>query len=279
MPAKQLNFRLKSVFTQSNFSFFEFTSFSMKRLNFTLRTCLIFLLLIPFTSSTFAESPYKKIVYSAFIARDMTKWEELIRTVEASENNKTIEQKLELINYYYGDIGYLIGKKQYEPAEKLITKGEKLITEVLQVSPKNATALSFKGSFLGFHIGICKYKAVFLGPESKSYINKAIELDPQNVQGLIDKGNLLFYAPRILGGDKKEALIYFLKAAGIMERERDTYENWVYLNVLTMIASSYKKDQNLNEAKLTYEKILGIEPNIVWVKNDLYPKLLAEIKS
>lgn len=251
----------------------------MNRINSALRTCLVILLLVTITSASNAESHYKSTVYSAFIARDMTKWEELIRTVEASGSNKTVDQKLELINLYYGYIGYLIGKKQFTPAEKLMDKGEKLITEVLQVSPKNATAYSFKGSFLGFHIGICKYKAVFLGSESKSYINKALALDPQNVQGLIDKGNLLYYEPKLFGGDKKEALVYYLKAAGILERNKETNENWVYLNLLSMIASAYEKTNNLAEAKHTYEKILEIEPNIVWVRNDLYPKLLAEMKS
>lgn len=245
----------------------------------TLNKLIITLILISLTTAIFAESPYKKNIYRAFIARDMIKWEKVIRTIEASNSINTVDQKLELINYYYGYIGYLIGIKQYTKAEKLIIKGENLITEVLLISPKNATAYSFKGSFIGFHIGISKFKAIFLKSESKCNINKALELDPQNVQALIDKGNTLYYAPRLLGGNKKEALTYLLKAANILEQKKETNENWVYLNLLTIIADAYDKTDNLEEAKLYYEKILRDEPQIIWVKNDLYPKFLAKIKS
>jgi len=237
------------------------------------------LLLFTFTTVAFSQSPYNKSIYTAFISGDMTKWENVIRTIETSNSANTVDQKLELINYYYGYIGYLIGKKQYAPAEKLIAKGEKLIAQVIHTSPRNATVYSFKGSFLGFKISIDKCKAIFLGSESKSCIRKSIELDPQNVQGNIDYGNLLYYAPRLFGGDKKEALVYFLKGEKLLEKNKDTDQNWVYLNLLSIIASAYEKTDNKDKAKQIYEKILRIEPNIVWVKNDLYPKLLAEIKS
>ena len=237
------------------------------------------LVLLAFSISAMSESPYKKSIFNAFITHDMAKWESTIRLMENSEATSTVDQKLELINYYYVYIGWMIGKKQYEKAEKLIPRGEKLINEVLKVSPKNATAYSFKGSFLGFKIGIDKCKAIFLGSDSKSYINKAMALDPLNVQAIIDKGNMLYYAPGIFGGDKKEALNYFLKGAKLMENNNETYQNWVYLNLLTMIANAYEKTDRLVDAKLTYEKIMRNEPDIRWIKDGLYPNLLAKIKA
>ena len=247
--------------------------------NYTLNKLIITLLVLSVAMTAFSESPYKKCIYAAFITHDMAKWERVIRTIEVSNSTNTVDQKLELINDYYGYIGWLIGQKQGEKAEKLIPRGEKLINEVLAVSPKNATAYSFKGSFIGFKIGIDRYKAIFWGSDSKKNINKAMKLDPQNVQALIDKGNLLYYSPCILGGDKKEALNYFLKGARLMEKNKETYQNWVYLNLLTIIASSYEMTDNLADAKLTYEKIILNEPDIKWVKNDLYPQLLAKIKT
>jgi tetratricopeptide (TPR) repeat protein len=248
----------------------------MRWLNSTLKRTIISLVLLTPASGLYAATAYCKVIYSAFIVRDMTKWENVILSMEASNSVSTVDQKLELINYYYGYIGYLIGKKQYEPVEKLIARGERLITQVLITSPKNATAYSFKGSFLAFHVGINKYKAIFLGPESKWYVNKALELDPQNIQALLDKGNQFFYAPEMLGGDKKEALIYFLKAVNILEKRKETNENWIYLNLLTMVAFSYEKTGQHNEAKTTYEKIIRNEPKITWVKSELYPGLQAK---
>lgn len=247
--------------------------------NFLQKIISLTTVLLIFTSATYSENLYSKEIYTAFINRDMQKWEKVILTYESSNAENTVDQKLELISYYYGYIGYLLGIKQYEKAEKYIDNGEKLIKEVLHVSPKNATALSFKGSFLGFRIGVCKYKAVFLQSDSKEFVNKSLKTDPQNTQGLIDKGNILYYAPRIFGGNKKEALEYFLKAKTIFEQKNDIHQNWMYLNLLTIIASAYDDLGNQLAAKNTYDKILTLEPNIIWVKNDLYPKLLERMKS
>jgi len=245
----------------------------------TMNKLMATLVLLALTAGVFCQSSHKKAIYIAFITHDMAKWDNTIRTIEAANSANTVEQKLEFINDYYGYIGWLVGQKQYAKAEKLIPKGEKLINQVLDMSPKNATAYSFKGSFLGFKIAIDKYKAIFLESESKKCINKALELDPENIQALIDKGNILFYAPHLLGGNKKEALNYFLKAERQMERNKETCQNWVYLNLLSIIATTYEKTNKLEEAKLVYEKIIRNEPDIRWVKDGLYPNLLAKIKA
>jgi len=241
------------------------------------RNSRIIFLIILLTSSlsyTKAVSPYKAAFYSSFISRNMTKWEKLIEEVEKSDYVQTNTEKLELINYYYGYVGYLLGQKRQAEAESYIIKGEKLINEVLKSNPSNATAYSFKGAFLGFEVGVNNLKVIYLESESKAHINKALQLDPNNIQALIDKANILFYAPRLLGGSKQKALNYYLKASNIIETNKDTKQNWVYLNLLTMIAISYEKTGAMNEAKQAYEKILTIEPNIVWIKDDLYPKFM-----
>jgi tetratricopeptide (TPR) repeat protein len=241
----------------------------MNLLNTLPKKLILSLLLLTFTSGLFAKTSYSKSIYDAFIVRDMTKWETVVQSMEASHSVTTVDQKLELVSYYYGVIGYLIGKKQYLHAEQLTNKGEALIDQVLKASPKNVTATSYKGSFTGFRVGIKKFKALLLIFDSKKYINKAVEMDPQNVQALIDKGNMYYYAPAIFGGDKKTAINYYLKAAGIMEQKDETSDNWVYLNTLTMIAFAYTKTDNPNAAKQMYTKIMRLEPNITWAKEVL----------
>lgn len=226
----------------------------------------------------YAESPYKKITYNAFISREMHKWANVIHTIEISTGSKTLVQKLELLDYYYGYAAYLIGKKQNESALKYISKGEKLIENVLKSSPNNASAYAYKGAFIGFRIGISKFKAIYLGPESVSFINKAYELDAKNVQAIIDKGNILYYSPAIFGGDKLEALEFYKRAAKLMEINNETDQNWTYLNLLTNIALAYEKTDQPSLAKQTYEKILLVEPDFYWVKVDLFPKFMDRYK-
>ena len=100
----------------------------MKDSRFSLVTMFITLLLLSSGSVIFAastsESVNNKIIYTAFIHRDMHRWEELIHSIETTGATRTVDQKLDLINYYYGYIGYLLGIKKHEPAELLIEKGE-----------------------------------------------------------------------------------------------------------------------------------------------------------
>jgi len=250
----------------------------MNRSKYILNRLIITISLFALSPEMFSESPYKKTIYNAFINREMYKWQYVILTIETKNLPKTLDQKLELINYYYGYIGYLIKKKQFETAENYINKGEKLIDQLLKTSPKNATIYSYKGSFIGYRITISKFKAIYLVAESSANLNRAYELDPSNVQVNIDKGNIMFYAPPLLGGDKKEALKYYLKGAKLMETNRETDQNWAYLNVLTMIAKTYEIIDQPLLAKQTYEKILKKEPDFYWVKMDLFPKFLEKHK-
>ena len=242
--------------------------------------CKLFFTLFLFTLApeVYSDSPYKRTFYNTFINREMFKWGNIINTIENSKSVTTVDQKLELINYYYGYIGHLIGKKQFDVAGNMINKGEKIIHQVLVVSPRNPTAIAFKGSFLGFRMALNKIKAIGFGRESFALINKAYELDPQNVQANIDKGNILFYSPGLFGGDKEEALTYYLKGSRIIEKNKDTDQNWVYLNLLTVIAMAYDKTDKTVEAKLTCEKILRKEPNYKWVRDILYPRILEKAR-
>jgi len=250
----------------------------MESSKFALNKLIITLLLLTLIPDVYSESPYKKTFYSSFINREMYKWGNVIQTIEAGKPPVTVDQKLEMINYYYGYTGFLIGRKQYDLAGPIINKGDKLIHQVLQASPKNATAYAFKGSFLGFRMAMSKIKTFTLSRQSLSDINKAYELDPHNVQALIDMGNILYYSPRLFGGDKEEALTYYVKGVHILEKNRDTDQNWVYLNLLTTIALAYDKTGKHEEARQTCVKILHNEPNYRYVKEILYPGILEKTK-
>jgi len=250
----------------------------MESLKKSFNKVIITFFLFTLVPDIFADSPYKKTIYNAFINREMYKWENVINIFETNVPTPTVDQKLELIDYYYGYIGYLINKKEFSKAENLVIKGEKIINGILLSHPRNATAYAYKGSFIGYRISISKFKALFLGSESVAYVNKAFELDPQNIQAIIDKGNILYYSPGIFGGNIDEALKFYIKGSKLIEKNKDTYQNWAYLNLLTMIGIIYEKKNKLGDAKLIYEKILRIEPNFYWIKADLYPKLLVKMQ-
>ncbi len=195
-------------------------------------------LLLTFSSAVaMGQTTYREPIYLAYIQGDMSRWEAIIRLMEERSDDITDEERKELVGYYYGYIGFLLGTDQKDKAQGYITKGEKHLNALLKSAPNDVTALAYKGSFIGFRIGTNKFKALTLGKESISYINRAYKLDSQNVQAILDKGNLLYHMPGMFGGDKKEAVRLYEKAVLRMEKHQNLKQNWLYLNVLSSIAS------------------------------------------
>ncbi|MCD7973349.1 MAG: tetratricopeptide repeat protein [Candidatus Azobacteroides sp.] len=241
---------------------------------------LIFFLgifLIDSLSSFLPAQTEKKEIYHAYIEGRMDKWKTIITKME-NRQYTSVDKKLELLNYYYGYIGYLMGNNKNDSANEYIKKGEKLIEQILVASPDNPTALSYKGALLNFKIAMSKMKAIKLGYQSSKYINKAYKIDPDNIQVVIDKANLCYYAPKAFGGNKKEALRLFRKSIRLMETNNQVKDNWYYLNVLALLGMYYEEMKQDKEALQMYQKALQTEPEFKWVKNDLYPALKKKMQ-
>lgn len=242
----------------------------MERKKYIFRS-LTLIISLTMSLSIYAQHKYAQPIYDAYIHGQMDKWSQVISDME-SEKLTTVNDKLELIAYYYGQTGYLIGSNQKAQAKSNIAKAEKLIDEVIVVEPSNATLLSFKGVFLAYQMSINKLQIPILGPLSMKYIKAAYEADNNNIQALSDMGNMLYYAPTIFGGDKHQGIAYIEQAIQHIEKRQLTYNNWHYLNLLVTLAR-FRKGIGENEAATEiYKKILEIEPNFMWVRKELYPE-------
>lgn len=244
----------------------------MRKYNYIL---LIFSIL--FSSHTFAQNSFQQELYQAFLNRDIAKWETIsLKTEKNADLTKTADL-LKLIHCYYGWTSELVDAKQYQKAEANIVKAEKWIEKVLEKEPNNAAATCYKGVFLSYRLSYNKSKALTIGKQSLQLIKKAYTLDPNNVQVLFDNGNAFYYPPKIVGGDKKVALGYFQKAISILEKQKNTNGNWMYVQMLMLEARCNDLLGNLENAKKGYEKTLRVEPNFKIVKDKFYPELLKKM--
>lgn len=240
----------------------------------------LFIILLIFGISVqhvYTQKNYNSRIYAAYVEGSMTKWMAIMSEFEKNEKNLSPEQKFDLINYYYGYTPWLIEREKGDLADHYIAQADSLLDGILLENPRNATAYAYKGAFLAYVIFKSNMKAIYLGRESTGYIKKALELEPDNIQALVERGNTLLYSPSLFGGDKKEAIRYYKKASRIMEKKELTHENWVYLNVLTMTAQAYEKIGDDEKAKLQFEKILSIQPDFMWVRDEQYPDLLKRM--
>ena len=209
-------------------------------------------------------------IYQAYTSGNMVEWEKAMDTYKVTAN----ADKLELINFQYGYIAYCIDQDKKEEAKKYMLKAKNLIAELEKQQYKVSTLYAYKSAFIGFDMGISPYKALFIGHESLSFAEKSVAIDETNFFGYIQLGNIAFYTPAMFGGSKTEAIIHYLKALELMEKDPEILKsNWNYLNLLATIINAY------HEQGQYCIKTLSIEPEFDWVKNHLYPKILKRIKN
>lgn len=234
---------------------------------------VVFVLMSVFAS---LKAGNKEEIYKAYISNNMQQWKKVIDAMQ-NQGAKSNDFMFELLNYQYGYVAWCIGNKKESEASDYIKKADKHMEALEKNNYKLSLVHSYKSAFYGYKIGLSRVKAPFLGPKSVESAKLAIKLDANNPYGYLQYGNALYYMPSFVGGSKEEGLENYLKALNLMERSQENLKNdWNYLNLLTVIAKAYTEKGDKPTAKAYYQKILKYEPDYLWVKNELYPRLLKE---
>ncbi len=241
------------------------------------RSKYLIVLIILFLTYPYLHASHKQKIYKAYITNDMTLWASVIDHMQLHRHQSDCF-KMELINYQYGYVGWCIGNGKKELADKYLTLAEKSLSELEKAGYNLSLVLSYQSAFHGYRISLNMLKAPFIGFKSIDCAKLAIQVDSENPYGYIQFGNSQYYMPAIFGGSKTVALEFFEKAEKLMERDKEQIQNdWNYLSLLTLMAQAYAEIRNFDAAKAYYQKILKIEPNFLWVKNELYPQFLKSI--
>lgn len=233
---------------------------------------LIVLLLI---SSTTRATERQKI-YEAYITNNMAQWEQVLVDME-NQKPLTNERTLELLNYQYGYIAWCIGNDLEDKAEAWLEATD----ANLEFLEKNAAYLqlvhAYKAAFYGYRIGLSPYKAPFYGPKSMEHAKLSIKDNASNWFGIVQNANILFYMPSIFGGSKSDAIKQYKQALQIVEKDSALIVgDWNYINLLVTIANAYKEVENQQMANSYYQRILSIEPQFAWAKDELQIKIIKE---
>ncbi len=227
------------------------------------------------TQHSYAQQTYRQQAYQYYVDDRIGEWEQIIKEMKSRWNSLDKVEKIDLVGYYYGYIGWTIGEGRNKQAKKDVEAAEEMLEELLDRYPEMPDLYAFKGAFLGYKITINSIRAVVLGPESMKNIDHAIDIGPARPQPWIEKGNALFYMPKMFGGSKEEALEAYNKAVQIMEKDpRMIKDNWMYLNVMLILGQGYETTGQYEKARTTYEKTLQHEPGFKTLKDEVYPAFL-----
>ncbi|MDP5169355.1 MAG: tetratricopeptide repeat protein [Bacteroidia bacterium] len=217
-------------------------------------------------------------VYQAYSRNQPTLWPAAIATLKrlsSQAGNQNPDLLYEWCLAEYGYLGYCIGTKAtHINIDDRLDDLEDALDDLLDLKEDFPPAEAMMGAVIAMQIGMSPATAIYQGPRSSSYISDALEHGPNSPEAWVEKGNMRFHAPALFGGDMKEAIKCFAKAADLFAKNPSiASNNWLYLHALAWLGQAYEKEGQWANAKLAYQRALSVEPNFQWVKSELLPSL------
>jgi len=229
---------------------------------------LIVLLIFPIFFATAQKKDleyFQCAFFESYRAGNMAPWPGLIDEMAKAKSTDVIWQT-EMVKAMYGLVGYEFGLHDKEVARKYVNRADVYLDNLLEKYPNNAQLHSLAGAFYGYKIALAFYKAPFLGPKSMYHVDKAIELNPAEPMGYIEKGNSLQYRPAIFGGDKIEALKFYRKALALIESKDDLKCNWQHMLLRAFILKNLYETNQTAEAEAFLAAMQKDYGSMIWVK-------------
>jgi tetratricopeptide (TPR) repeat protein len=222
-------------------------------------------------ATTTGQEDYNAKLYTSYVAGNMAAWEDPMTQMEKQAAvAKDADLLHALLLAEYGYIGYCINNDQEEKAEKYIEKAEDHIDQLLQFNKNWAAVYAVKAALYGFRISLSPAMAVFYGPRNQRNIDKALESDPSEPMAWFESGNSEFFRPAAFGGSKSKGIEYYRKAIDLFEKTGGSIKGqWLYLNMLVMLAYAYEKTGQQSLAQDVYRKALQYEPGFLFAGNKI----------
>lgn len=209
-------------------------------------------------------------LYMAYMSSDLTLWGQYIDAQEWE--HLTHSERLRLINYEYGYIPVLADQQRTEEAARYLRQYEQHLEAEKAALPK-ATYLSYWSAAHAYEYLLDKSKILSEGMQSFKLAKQALETDANNPIALTLKGNIDFYAPKIIGGNKKNAMVLFARAEKIMLADSAFYYLWNLPAIQLCIAQCYEKTDDLPNALRQAEKALHRHPHFAYLRDTYLPQL------
>ncbi len=221
------------------------------------------------------------MVYTAYLEKDYELWIDGINGLEAAfqqSGEQDAKCLYELILAKYGLIGYHLSIEEKEVAFDMLDEAQNLAKKLLKMPAYEAQGHALLGALLGLEIGIKPYKAIYLGPKSKSHIEKATETGQGSPSAWVELGNMRYHAPGLFGGSKPEAIEAYKKAIELFDQNpTQRQHNWLYLHALAWLGKTLAETDQPEKALAIYRKALAYEPNFSWIRDELLPEVEGKL--
>lgn len=215
------------------------------------------------------------IMYQAYLDNDMSVWKtELQKYTTSSELTTT--DKLEISNYLYGYIASLLvdADKNKQEIINWVDLWEQYLDDIENAIGKNAYIYVYRSSINAYKSKVKAGGMMVWGPRSLTELKRALATDPNNPLANGLKGNMLFYMPGFVGGDKTESIKWFEKALAGISASTDKTFRWNRCAITLCLAQAYEKTGNKQKAIDICTAELQREPNFAYMRDVYLPSLM-----
>lgn len=224
-----------------------------------------------------AQINFQNLIYTAYTDNRMQLWESTLQAMEGEYlRNPSGSLLYDVTLAQYGLIGYYLGTNENSKAAALLKRSDAYIEELEGTAGYEAEAKLFRAAYYAYRIALNPWRSIQFGRTSGRLIDETLEMHTPYPRAYIEKGNMLFYAPSMLGGSKTEAIEYYKKALEIFERDLQNNHRWLYLSTFVFLANAYQQTGNNSGAINTLEKALEYEPNFRWIREEMLPELKSQ---
>jgi tetratricopeptide (TPR) repeat protein len=152
-----------------------------------------------------------------------------------------------------------IEQRDRKPARQVAEAGIRAAEKAVALKPENAEYYRVLGTLYGQAITDV-LSGFSYGPKARDAVNKAVEKAPKSPSVYVARGVGNYYLPSQLGGGTAAAIADFRKA---IELDAKNAEAYLWLGV------ALRKDNKDPEARQALQKALELNPERVWVKQQL----------
>lgn len=182
---------------------------------------------------------------------------QLAAAAEKSPNDHAAQHGLALGCSYLAEV--LIEQRERKPARQVAEQGIRAAEKAVALKPSSADSYRVLGTLYGQAITDVM-SGLSYGPKAKLAVNKAMELAPKSSMVWVAQGVGNYYLPAALGGGPQNAIASLRKA---IELDSKNAEAHMWLGV------SLRKDNRNAEARKAFARAAQLNPNRVWVKQQL----------
>ena len=240
-----------------------------------MKTLKTLILVLTISSTLFAQTEGDKMAYQAYITSNKSLWKQLVSKEQlAFDKSKTNENRYRLLLAQHGLLGATMTDQDEDLFDDHYKKAKDNVEELIEADYEVANAKAILSAIYGWEIAYSGYKGMFLGGRNSTNIEQATKLGPSSPLLWQIYASSKLFTPEMFGGDIDVAVNSFEKAIKLYDASGAAKKsNWRYLDALAWLGQAYKSTDQIDKAKMTYEKALQVEPNFGWVKYSLLPAL------